>query len=467
MKTGIPISVTILYLLMLGSFAGLMGCANMVPPSGGAIDSLPPRLVRSFPKDSALQFNGNKLLLQFDEFIELKNPNDEIVISPYPAQQPLINSNLKSVSIKLKDSLLPNTTYTVHFGNAIADINEGNVLKDFQFSFSTGKQLDTNSLSGTVLMAETGKADSTLWALLYREDEDSTVAKKNPAYITKVDGNGYFQFRHLPEGKFYVYALKDADGNKKYNQPIEAFAFSDQPMIISGDAISPNLYAFATEKETKRERARELKRTDKLIFTNNLQDGALELTDTLMLQANEKLVFFDGSQIQLKEDTLEYKKLSSLRYDSVRKKIYVTTPLKPGARYQLVLPKEFARDSSGRMPAKNDTLRFRVKTEKEYGTLKITFRQADLSQNPVVQLIQNEQIMYRLALQSNECYIKLCKPGSYQLQLLYDRNRNGIWDAGDYFSKPRRQPERVQHIDKEILIKQNWDNEWDIVLPGN
>jgi len=467
MKFSFSLSAIFVYFILLCLAAGNYGCANIVPPSGGTIDSFPPSLVRAIPRDSALQFTGNKLILQFNEFIELKNPNEQIIISPYPSVQPLITSNLKTISIKLKDTLLPNTTYTIDFGTAIADINEGNILKDFQYSFSTGNKLDTHSLSGNVFMAETGKADSTVWALLYLEEKDSTVAKKNPAYVARVNGKGNFQFNRLPEGKYYLYALKDADGNKKYNQPIESFAFLDAPITIPNDLNSKTLYAFATEKERKKEAARDAKKTDKLVFFTNIQDGALELNDTVSIRFKDRLIYVDTNAIYLKEDTLGFKKATGIIYDSSAQRLTIKTGLKSGTQYQLVLSKDFAKDSSGRMLAKNDTLRFRVKTEKEYGSMKIAFRQLDLSRNPVMQLIQNDQIVFQRSMKGNEVFVKLFKPGNYQLQVLYDTNGNGIWDPGAFFASPKLQPEIVQFIEKEIFIKQNWDNEFEIALPNN
>ena len=464
MNLRFSLSAILFYLLLLGCLAGHYGCANIVPPGGGAIDTLPPQPVRLTPRDSSLQFSGNKIVLQFNEFIELKNPNDQIIISPYPDKQPLITSNLKTLSIKLKDSLLPNTTYTIDFGNAIADINEGNILKDLKYTFSTGNQLDSFSLSGTVRMAETGKADSTCWALLYKEEDDSTVAKKKPAYIARVNAKGVFQFSNLPAGKYYVYALKDTDGNKKYNQPIEAFAFLDKPVELPNDSIVADLYAFALEKEKKRESSGGTKKKDQFIYYPNIYEGALEITDTFFLQFEEKLTFIDTIHFMLQQDTMQPKNISGYRYDTLRNRLYLMNDFKQGSRYQLMLPKGFAKDSSGRATIQNDTLLFRVKTEKEYGSLKISFRQLDLSKKPVIQLMQNEQIAYSKAAGQNDFYIKLFKPGSYQLQLLYDTNGNGVWDPGDYFSKPRKQPEIVQFVDKEIVVKPNWDNEYDITL---
>jgi hypothetical protein len=128
------------------------------------------------------------------------------------------------------------------------------------------------------------------------------------------------------------------------------------------------------------------------------------------------------------------------------------------------LEKGFAADSAGRTIAKNDTLRFKVKEEKEYGSLRIRFNNLNFSGKPVLLFYQNENIRHRFVLNKNEFYARLFRPGNYQLALLYDTNGNETWDAGDYFATPKNQPEIVYSIDKECVVKENWDNELEINL---
>jgi len=446
------------------------GCANMVPPGGGPIDSIPPAMIRALPEDSALNVNTPKLQLNFNEFIELKNPADEILISPYPVKQPLITGNLRTISVKWKDSLLPNTTYTIDFGASIADINEGNILRNYRYVFSTGNHIDSNRLSGRVILAETGKTDSTMWALLYAKEEDSTVAKETPLYVARVNAKGFFQFNNLPSGQYHLFALKDADGNKKYNQPIESFGFLDDQLDVPRDTLAATLYAFATEKEKKRDASSvkaDKKQSDKLSYQTNLADGALGLTDTFTILFKERLISIDKASFSLFQDTLPSAFTPQVVYDSVNFRLQIRSNWSPGESYKLVLAKGFAKDSSGRSSIQNDTIRFRVKEEKEYGSVRVRFKQLDLSRNPRLVLYENETIVHNEALMNNEFFIKLFKPGSYQLAILYDKNGNGIWDPGDYFSKPRKQPEIVQAIDKPMTVKANWDNEMDIELISN
>jgi len=446
------------------------GCANMIPPGGGPIDSIPPVMVRSTPKDSALNVISNKIELNFNEFIELKNPADEILVSPYPVKQPLITGNLRTVSVKWKDSLLANTTYTIDFGRSVADINEGNILNNYKYIFSTGNHIDSNRLSGRVIMAETGKADSTVWALLYTKEDDSTVAKETPLYVARVDGKGFFEFINLPSGQFYLYALKDADGNKKYNQSIESFAFIEKKLTLPQDSVSQTLYAFATEKEKKRDATStkaDNKQNDKLVYQTNIQQDALDLSDTLSLFFKEKLTFLDKSSLSVYQDSMPASGGVKAEYDSLSQRLLFFYNWLPGENYRLILPKGFARDSSSRTTAKNDTLRFRVKSEKEYGSVRFRFKNLDLSSNPRLLIYENESVAFSFPLTKDEFFVKLFKPGSYQSAILYDLNGNGIWDPGDYFSKPRKQPEIVQAIDAPVSVKANWDNEMDIELPNN
>ena len=105
-------------------------CANIIPPSGGLKDTLAPVLVAAFPKDSTLNFSAKKIVLTFDEYIEIKEIQQNVVMNPLPKNQPEVESKLHNVTVNLKDSLEPNTTYTINFGNAIKDVNEGNIAKN-------------------------------------------------------------------------------------------------------------------------------------------------------------------------------------------------------------------------------------------------------------------------------------------------------------------------------------------------
>jgi len=137
------ISSVLIILAIAISLISSPGCANIIPPQGGPRDSLPPVLEKVSPADSTLNFTGNKITFTFDEFIEVQNISENLIFSPTPSVNPYVEYKLKTVSVKLKDSLEANTTYTINFGNAIKDFTEGNPYKNFTYTFSTGNFIDS------------------------------------------------------------------------------------------------------------------------------------------------------------------------------------------------------------------------------------------------------------------------------------------------------------------------------------
>src|SRR6476620_3497823 len=222
--------VCLVLMLSFPLFILTTGCANIIPPTGGPRDSLPPVLLSVNPRDSALNFNSKKIVFQFNEYVQLNNIQQQLIVSPSPKINPIIENKLKTVTVTLKDTLEENTTYRIGFGNSIADINENNALKNFSYMFSTGTYLDTLQLSGAVQMAETGAVDSTLIVMLFTNLGDSAVAKERPRYITRLRKDGTYTFHNLREGKYALYTLKDDGGARRYNSPAQIFGFADQPV---------------------------------------------------------------------------------------------------------------------------------------------------------------------------------------------------------------------------------------------
>jgi hypothetical protein len=204
---------------------------------------LPPKLVSTNPTQPATNFTGNRINLYFDEYVQIQELLQNLLVSPTPKNNPYIDYKLKSVTIRLRDTLEPNTTYTINLGNSIKDINENNVLKDFRYVFSTGATIDSLNLAGKVQEAETGKVDSTIMVLLYKNLNDTAVIKLKPKYIARLDGSGNFTFQNLSPGEYKIYAIKETDGSRTYNNPSELFAFSEKSVIVS-DSTSPIFLLF-------------------------------------------------------------------------------------------------------------------------------------------------------------------------------------------------------------------------------
>ena len=441
------------------------GCAQIGAPTGGPRDSLAPVLVTASPKLLATNFTGNKITLIFDEYINVLEVQKNVLVSPYPKTFPIIDFKLKSVTIKLKDTLLENTTYAINFGNAIVDNNEGNPFKEFTYVFSTGKMIDSLKLSGTVLMAETGKPDSTLQALLYRNGNDSSVEKRKPDYIAKINSDGRFTFTNLSNGRYKIYALKDGDGGKTYNSKIESFAFANADIIVSAKNDSVHLFAYEEEKEKKKLPSPTARTAadKKFKYTTSVNKTTpQELLKNLEIRFNNTLKNFDTNKIMLTDTNAN--RIEGIRYliDSTRKLVSIKYKWPPENAYRLIINKDAVSDSANNILAKNDTISFTSKKESDYGAILLRFLKLDLSRHPVIQFLKSGEIVKSIPVTSAVWSDKLFDPGEYELRILYDTNNNGIWDPGNYAKKI--QPEKATTLDQKLTIKPNWDNERDIEL---
>ena len=452
------------------------GCANPIAPSGGPKDTLPPLLIEVVPKDSMLQFTEKKITFSFNEFVQLDNWRDNVVVSPLYKHDPEITSKLRTVTIKIRDTLEENTTYSYNFGNAIKDINEGNIAKNFTYVFSTGKYLDSLELSGNVIIAQTGKADSTLIVMLHRNGADSALKKEKPRYFTKLDNKGHFVFRHLPPGVFYLYALTDAGGQKIYTSQTQYLAFANKPVTIGKNNLADTLYAYL-EKDTvaprtpapkavtkaDKDKEKEKEKDKRLKFSMNLENNQQDLLGDLVFTFADPLKNFDSSKARLTDETFKTVDNYSFTKDSSNKKLILSYKWPENKVYNLIVDKDFAEDSSGRKIPRTDTLRFTTKKESDYGNLNIQFVHLDLSRKPVLQLMQGEEVKFHAKLTSNKFHDARFRPGDYEIRILFDDNDNGVWDTGALFGK-HQQPEKVIAVPKKLSVKANWDNDNTIEL---
>lgn len=460
-------STYLLFSFLVGAFLFILtvantGCGQVGMPTGGPRDSIPPRLVSSTPAPNSTQASGNKITLTFNEYVDLKDAQNNVLISPFPKKSPSIEFKLKTVTVKLKDSLLPNTTYSINFGNAIVDINEGNPLKDFTYVFSTGDKIDTLTLAGKIIIAETGKTDSTLVALLYRSLDDSAVQKYRPDYVSRLKGDGSFIFVNLPAGNFKVYALQDGDGGKTYNAKKEMFAFADSPVSVSETTEPVILYASASEKEKQPAAATSTAKPKKLIYT--LPPGALsqDLLKPFEMRFNSPLKDFNPASLILRDTNFNAVTSAVWSIDSNRTKISLTTAWQEAKEYRIIVDSTSFSDSSGNRISKTDTIRFVAKEIADYGKVVLRFSNLDLAQHPVLQFVLGEEVINSYPLGSAEWSNSYIKPGEYELRILYDGNNNGKWDPGDYQQK--KQPEKVTPLSQKLGVRANWDNERDIKL---
>ena len=445
----------------------LQGCANIIPPGGGPIDSTPPQLVEANPPNLSKNFKGKQATFTFDEFVQVQNLTENLVVSPTPVILPRVDYKLHTVTLRLKDTLEENTTYTINFGNAIQDVHENNPIKNFTYVFSTGPTIDSLELKGRVVLAESGNTDTTMIAVLHKSRDDSAVVNERPRYIVKLDGKGNFNFHHLPAGTFSLYAMKDEGGSHRYQSPTQLFAFSDSPIVVGQTTPAITLYAYR-EKElvltAPPAQARTGAQDKRLRFSTNLTNNKQDLLGNFVMIFDTRIKSFDSAQLHFSSDS-SFIPISdySLHFDSTRKKLQFAHVWKENTIYHLIMDKDFAEDTLGRKLLKTDTLSFSTRKKAEYGTVRIIIKNIDLTKHPVLLFFREGALVSSAPLAQPELYQPLFLPGDYELRILYDRNNNGKWDPGEFFGK-HKQPEIDIPIEKKINVKPNCENDFERTL---
>lgn len=232
MRTGSPLFI------LSGTFvlalALIFGCANRMTPGGGPYDETPPKLLKAVPEIRATNVNKQKINLYFDEYIKVKDVSKKVIISPPQLQMPRISAIGKRVMVELLDTLLPNTTYTIDFTDAVVDNNEENPLENFSFAFSTGSVIDTMEISGHVIDARTHEPIQGVLVGIHPDTADMKAFKDTTFLrMSRSSDRSFFVMRNIKHGRYKVFALKESDGNYRYDNPTDGIAFLDSAVLTT------------------------------------------------------------------------------------------------------------------------------------------------------------------------------------------------------------------------------------------
>lgn len=296
------------------------GCANMQRPTGGPKDTIPPKILEMYPDNFSTNFTEEEIIITFDEFVKLNNQFSEFSISPDTETQPIYKVKKKDLHITLPDSLDENTTYSLNFGEGLVDFNEGNKLRNFVYVFSTGDELDSLTISGSVkdgFKKEFDyKDDEDVKILLIPTHQDSIFGKSKANIFTSVDTLGNFKFSNLREDTYRIYALKEEDNNRIYNGGDESIGFLKDSIVLSGDTSGIELEYTQGFSENFRviDRKIDNKGFLSLVFNKPLINPEINILDDDYLNES-KIVWFtaenDSSKIFLE----------NFDFDSVRLEI--------------------------------------------------------------------------------------------------------------------------------------------------
>ncbi len=328
-------------LLLLSTFF-LVQCAKRGNPTGGDIDTTPPKFLRASPENYSTNFNSKEIRIYFDEYIKLDKPQEQIIISPPMSPRPEITpmgGPQKYIRIRITDTLQENTTYVVNFGRSVVDNNEANPLPFFKYVFSTGTYIDSLTVKGTVQDALLKEAEPFISVMLYEVNEnfsDSLVFNEAPRYITNtLDSLRSFELTNLKAGTYQLVAVKDLNNDYKFTPSREKIAFMDSLITVPSDT-SYNLVLFKEKLEFRAERPKQLAGNKLLIGYRGtvnpdsiafepLSEVPADFDYTLTKVQNKDSIHFWMRPL-IETDSLKLRVTTSTRVDSLKLKI---TEMKP------------------------------------------------------------------------------------------------------------------------------------------
>lgn len=213
----------------------IASCANRGQgPQGGPRDTIPPKVLKELPINGMLAFKGKTIEVTFDEYIQLDDIQNNVLISPPQQNAPEVKAIGKTLSVIFQEDLQDSTTYTINFGAAICDYNEKVPLEGYVFAFSTGDHVDSLAISGTVYDAATLSPKPAVLVGIHRNMADSALSALPFARVTRTDSEGNFVIHNIQPGSYRLYALNDISRDFIY-QPGEGLAFYDSVITPSFD----------------------------------------------------------------------------------------------------------------------------------------------------------------------------------------------------------------------------------------
>lgn len=227
----------------------LYSCASIGRPTGGNKDIDPPVFTGSNPAPNSTNVKNQSIVLHFNEYIVLKDQSTKVVVSPAQKENPSIRANGKRINIELRDTLIPNTTYSIDFSDAIQDNNENNPLQGFSFAFATGDTIDTLQISGIVLNARDLEPQKEFFVGVHSCLDDSAFSKLPLERIARTNELGQFTIRNIKPGRYHIFALNDADRNYKFARS-EDLAFLDEIIVPSVTEIETMDTIFTSQMVT-------------------------------------------------------------------------------------------------------------------------------------------------------------------------------------------------------------------------
>lgn len=258
-------------------------CAQQGSPKGGPRDEDPPVVLECSPQNYSVHFDARRIEVTFDEYVVLDNVNRELVVSPPMEEKPEVKLRKRTMIIQLVDSLKANTTYTFNFGSAIKDLHEGNQLLNYEYVFSTGAELDSMSVKGSLKYAEDlSIPEEPITILLYTDLNDTVPLRDLPLYVGRSNDSGVYSVNNLRVAEYKVFALKDGNNNFLYDLPSEEIAFADSTLLLDPVHIRNSVKKRPTDSLSVDSLSMESPPADNLLADSLLVDAGLVAVDSTL-----------------------------------------------------------------------------------------------------------------------------------------------------------------------------------------
>lgn len=500
----------------------LFSCAEVVPPSGGDLDTQAPKIKKSIPENNTIFFDNNRIEITFDEFIKFSNSSENVFISPALKEKPVFKHIGKKLIISFQEELALNTTYTITINESIEDINEGNTLDLLKYTFSTGSYIDSLSIKGTVLDAFNKKPIDKVYVFLYSENEDSVLYKK-PLYIAKTNKEGNYVINNLKAAKYQIAVLEDKNLNLIYDQKEERIAFSDKSIAITENTSLAPFFIFKNEKDiyiTEHKQAADNHYTFK--FNKAIETSQIDISDysetniihisedkqnidywytaadsisTFIFKINDS--FADTITKTLSIDTSSSFTIISSAYQTENQNIIEIQFPKPITSFNedsFILTKKENTNLKYQYNWENNKTKLIIKTNSIEDSIILIIKEACFisfdnktnqnltdsflifennkanlilnlpsnSSNLILQLLDSKENIIQQINVSRETLIKFneINSGKYFVRIFNDNNDNGLWDSGLFHVK--QFPEETIFYSKEITLSPTFDQELDI-----
>ncbi|WP_378179602.1 Ig-like domain-containing protein [Aquimarina sp. SS2-1] len=531
------------YTLLLSVFSLfiVVNCAKKGTITGGEKDEIPPKFVKATPPNFSTNFDKKEIKIYFNEYVKLKDPQKQIIISPPMDPKPEITplgGASKYIKVKFLDTLLENTTYSINFGQSVVDNNEGNPNPFFRYVFSTGDSLDSLRIRGVVSDALEKKADPFINVALYQVDEkysDSLVFEEVPRYVTSTLDSITFDLDNLKEGKYKLIALKDAASNYTYQPKQDKIGFLEEIITLPADTakvfnvtlfkevldfkalkpkqVSKNSFVFGYEGEADSMKVNLLSKTPVKVDTRIFRDKTKDTlhywfkpffeADSLIFEVTNSKNFRDTLVARYKDQYKDSIKLSnnvkgslgfdkdftifsntplesidenlisltdkdtvvvpfSVKLDKIQNEAVFTFERTESNAYKLQFLPEAITDFIGNV---NDTININFRTKKlaDYGTIFFTIQ--NVKEYPLLVQATDEQgkfIAEKIVRKEEATVFDNLDPGKYNIRVIFDTNKNGKWDTGNFLKGI--QPEKVVYYPEAIEVRANWELKQTFIL---